>query len=57
MEEVEEKLLDLIKKIEDGLYEYINDDYYIAYSYLSDNTKIFLKKSQRYILKLNKMPK
>jgi hypothetical protein len=31
--------------------------YYIDYSYLSDNTKKFLKKSQRHILKLNEMIK
>jgi hypothetical protein len=57
MEEVEEKLLELKKKVEDGLYEYSNDHYYIDYSYLSDNTKKFLKKSQRHILKLRGMLK
>jgi hypothetical protein len=57
MEEIEEKLLDVKRKVEDGLYEYSNDHYYIDYSYLSDNTKKFLKKSQRHILKLNGMLK
>ena len=40
-----------------NLYEYNNDHYYIDYSYLSDNTKKFLKKSQRHILKLKEMLK
>jgi hypothetical protein len=57
MEEVEEKLLELKEKIERSLYEYNNDHYYIDYSYLSDNTKKFLKKSQRHILKLREMLK
>jgi hypothetical protein len=57
MEEVEEKLLELKDKFERGMYEYINDHYYIDYSYLSDNTKKFLKKSQRHILKLKEMLK
>jgi hypothetical protein len=57
MEEVEEKLLELKEKVERGLYEYSNDHYYIDYSYLSDNTKKFLKKSQRHILKLKEMLK
>jgi hypothetical protein len=57
MEEVEEKLLELKKKVEDGLYEYSNDHYYIDYGYLSDNTKKFLKKSQKNILKLKEMLK
>jgi hypothetical protein len=57
MDEVEEKLLELKEKVERGLYEYSNDHYYIDYSYLSDNTKKFLKKSQRHILKLNEMLK
>jgi hypothetical protein len=55
MEEVEEKLSNLKEKVERGLYEYNNDHYYIDYSYLSNNTKIFLKKSQRHILKLKEM--
>jgi hypothetical protein len=57
MEEVEEKLLELKEKVERGLYEYSNDHYYIDYSYLLDNTKKFLKKSQRHILKLKEMLK
>jgi hypothetical protein len=55
VEEVEEKLLELKRKVEDGLYEYSNGHYYIDYSYLLDNTKKFLKKSQRHILKLKGM--
>jgi hypothetical protein len=57
MEEVEEKLLELKEIVERGLYEYSNDHYYIDYSYLLDNTKRFLKKSQRHILKLREMLK
>ena len=57
MEEVEEKLSELKEKVEMGLYEYKNDHYYIDYSYLSDNTKKFLKKSQRHILKLKEILK
>jgi hypothetical protein len=57
MEEVEEKLLELKENFERGLYEYINDHYYIDYNYISDNTKTFLKKSQKHILKLKEMLK
>jgi hypothetical protein len=57
MEEVEEKLSEIKEKVERGLYEYRNDHYYIDYRYPSDNTKIFLKKSQRHILKLKEMLK
>ena len=57
MEEVEEKLLELKEKVERGIYEYINDHYYIDYSYISDNTKFFIKKSQRHILKLKEILK
>jgi hypothetical protein len=57
MEEVEEKQLELKRKVEDGLYEYRNDHYYIDYRYLSDNTNFFFKKSQRNILKLKGMLK
>jgi hypothetical protein len=57
MEIIEEKLSELQKKVEEGLYEYRNDHYYIDYSYLSYNTKKFLKKSQRHILKLKEMLK
>jgi hypothetical protein len=57
MKEVEEKLLELKEKVERGIYEYSKDHYYIDYSYLSNNTKKFLKKSQRHILKLKEMLK
>jgi chromosome segregation ATPase len=57
MEEVEGKVLELKEKLEKGLYEYSIDHYYIDYSCLSDNTKKFLKKSQRHILKLKEMLK
>jgi hypothetical protein len=57
MERIEEELLELQKKFEEGLYEYRNDHYYIDYSYLSDNTKKFLKKSQKHILELREMLK
>jgi hypothetical protein len=57
MERIEEELLELQKKFEDGLYEYNNEHYYIDYSYLSYNTKRFLKKSQRNILMLKEMIK
>jgi hypothetical protein len=43
--------------LKEGLYEYRNDHYYIDYSYLSDNTNNFLKKSQKHILKLREMLK
>jgi hypothetical protein len=49
--------LELKEKVEEGLYEYSNDHYYIDYSYVLDNTKTFLKKSQKYILKLKEMLK
>ena len=32
---------------------YRSDHFYTNYNYLSDNTKNFLRRSQRYILKLN----
>ena len=57
MYEVEEKLSELKENVEEGLYEYSNDHYYIDYTYLLDNTKKFLKKSQRHILKLKEMLK
>jgi chromosome segregation ATPase len=57
MERIEENLLELQKKVEDGLYEYRNDHYYIDYSYLSNNTKNFLKKSHRHILKFREILK
>jgi hypothetical protein len=57
MERIEEELSELQKKVEGGIYEYSNDHYYIDYSYFLDNTKTFLKKSQRHILKLKEMLK
>jgi hypothetical protein len=57
MEIIEEELSKLQKKVKEGLYEYNNDHYYIDYIYISDNTKKFLKKSQRHILKLKEMLK
>jgi hypothetical protein len=57
MKIIEENLLKLKKEVEEGLYIYISDHYYIDYNYLSDNTKKFLKKSQRHILKLKGMLK
>jgi hypothetical protein len=56
MEEVEE-LSDLKKKVEWGLFEYNYDHCYIEYRYLYENTKKFLKKNQRHILKLKEMLK
>jgi hypothetical protein len=45
MERIEENILELQKKVEDGLYEYRNDHYFIEYSYLSDITlKFFLRR-------------
>jgi hypothetical protein len=43
--------------VEESLYEYSNDHYYIYYSYILDNTKKFLRRSQRHILKLKRMLK
>jgi chromosome segregation ATPase len=57
MEEVEEELSELKRKVEWGLFEYNYDHCYIEYNYLSDNTKKFLKKNQRHILKLKEMLK
>jgi hypothetical protein len=44
MEEVEEELSDLKRKVEWDLFEYNYDHCYIEYSYLSDNTKSFLER-------------
>jgi hypothetical protein len=52
MEIIEEKLLEIQKEIEEGLYMYRSDHFYTHYNYLSDNTKNFLRRSQRHILKL-----
>ena len=57
MEEVEEELSELKRKFEWCLFEYTYDHCYIEYSYLSDNTKKFLKKNQMHILKLKEMLK
>jgi hypothetical protein len=57
MERIEEDILELKNKFEDGLYEYRNDHYYIDYSYLSDNSKKFLRRSKRQILKLREILK
>jgi DNA repair exonuclease SbcCD ATPase subunit len=57
MEEVEEELSELKRKVEWSLFEYNYDHCYIEYSYLSDNAKRFLKTNQRHILKLKEMLK
>jgi hypothetical protein len=57
MERIEEDLLELQKEVEEGLYRYISDHFYTHYNYLSDNTKKFLRRSQRHILKLKGMLK
>ena len=45
------------KEVEEGLYRYRSDHYYIDYNYISDNTKKFLRRSIRHILKLKEMIK
>jgi hypothetical protein len=57
MKRIEGKLLKLQKEIEEGLYMYRSDHFYTHYNYLSDNTKKFLRRSQRHILKLKGMLK
>jgi hypothetical protein len=57
MKRIEGNLLKLQKEIEEGLYRYRSDHYYIDYNYLSDNTKKFLRRSLRHILKLKEMIK
>jgi phosphoribosyl 1,2-cyclic phosphodiesterase len=57
MERIEENLLELQKEIEEGLYRYRSVHVYTHYNYLSDNTKKFLRRSQRYILMLKEMLK
>jgi hypothetical protein len=57
MEIIEENLLELQKEIEEGLYRYRSDHFYTHYSYLSNNTKKFFGRSQRYILMLKEMLK
>ena len=57
MERIEENLLEVQKEIEEGLYRYRSDHFYTHYNYLSDNTKKFMRRSQRYILMLKEMLK
>jgi hypothetical protein len=57
MKRIEENLLKLQKEVEKGLYRYRSDHYYIDYNYLSDNTKKFLRRILRHILKLKEMLK
>jgi hypothetical protein len=57
MKIIERNLLKLQKEIEEGLYMYRSDHFYTHYNYLSDNTKKFLRRSQRNILKLKRMIK
>jgi hypothetical protein len=57
MKRIEGNLLQLQKEIDEGLYMYRSDHFYTHYIYLSDNTKMFLRRSQRHILKLKGMLK
>jgi uncharacterized protein YhaN len=57
MKRIEGNLLKLQKEVEEGLYRYRSDHYYIDYNYLLDNTKNFLRRSLRHILKLKEMIK
>jgi hypothetical protein len=57
MKIIEGNLLKIQKEIEEGLYRYRSDHYYIDYNYLLDNTKKFLRRSLRNILKLKEMIK
>jgi hypothetical protein len=57
MKRIEGNLLKLQKEVEEGLYRYRSDHYYIDYNYLSDNTKKFLTRSLSHILKLKEMIK
>jgi hypothetical protein len=57
MKRIEEYLLELQKEVEEGLYRYSSDHYYTHYNYLSDNTKKFLRRNKRHILKLKGMLK
>jgi hypothetical protein len=57
MKRIEGNLLKLQKENEEGLYMYRSDHFYTHYNYLSDNTKKFLRRSQRHILKLKGMLK
>ena len=55
MKIIEGNLLKLQKEIEEGLYMYRSDHFYTHYNYLSDNTKKFLRRILRHILKLKEM--
>jgi TolA-binding protein len=57
MERIEENLLELQKEVEEGLYRYSSDHFYTHYTYLLDNTKKFLRRNQRHILKLKEILK
>jgi hypothetical protein len=57
MERIEQNLLELQKEIEEGLYMYRSDHFYTLYNYILDNTKEFLRRSQRHIFKLKGMLK
>jgi hypothetical protein len=57
MKRIEGNLLKIQKEVEEGLYRYRSDHYYIYYNYLSDNTKKFLRRSLRNIFKLKEMIK
>jgi hypothetical protein len=57
MKRIEENLLKLQKEVEEGLYRYRSDHYYIDYNYLSNNTKKFLRRILRHILKLKEIIK
>jgi hypothetical protein len=57
MKRIEGNLLKLQKEIEKGLYMYKSHHFYTHYNYISDNTKKFLRRSQRHILKLKGMLK
>jgi hypothetical protein len=57
MEAIEENFSEIKRKVECEIYEYNYDHCYIEYSYHSDNTKKFLKRNQRHILKLKEILK
>jgi cysteinyl-tRNA synthetase len=57
MKRIEEDLLELQKEVEEGLYRYSSDHYDTHYNYILDNTKKFLRRSQRNILRLKGMLK
>jgi hypothetical protein len=57
MEEVEEEISELKRKVEWGLFEYNYDHCYIEHKYLLENTKRFLKNNKNHILKLKEMLK